>query len=266
MSVLRRRILSGLLFGLLTLLVVYIGGVPFIVAVLAVAILAGHEYQQMVVRGGYRSLYVLQLGLTTFFLLGTAWLAPEAILGGLSLILISSLAWQVGRRHEGEQPFLDWALSLAGALYVGWLFSHFVMLRELAGGLGWVLLALFSTWVCDSFAYLFGRVWGKHPFFPQISPRKTREGALAGWVGGTCTSLLIGWMLGLSVLQALTLGLTVSLAATFGDLAESMIKRQMGVKDSGKLLPGHGGILDRMDSLLFVGVVVYYFLIWVVGI
>lgn len=266
MSVLRRRVLSGFVFGLLTLLVVYLGGLPFLAATLAVAILAGHEYQQMVVRGGYRSFYVLQLGLTAFVLLGTVWLAPEAILGGLSLILISSLAWQVGRRHEREQPFIDWTLSLAGALYVGWLFSHFVMLRGLAGGLGWVLLALFSTWICDSFAYLFGKVWGKHSFFPQVSPRKTWEGALAGWVGGTGTSLLVGWILGLSILQALTLGLAISLAATFGDLAESMIKRQMGVKDSGSLLPGHGGILDRMDSLLFVVVVVYYFLIWVVGV
>jgi phosphatidate cytidylyltransferase len=266
LSILRRRILSGLVFGLLTLLVVYLGGVPFFAAVLAAAIVAGHEYQQMIVRGGYRSFYVLQIGATAFFLLGTVWLSPEAILGGLSLILISSLAWQVGGRHEREQPFVDWTLSLAGALYVGWLFSHSVMLRGLPGGLGWVLLVLFSTWICDSFAYLFGKAWGKHPFFPRISPRKTWEGALAGWVGGTGTALLFGWMLGLSILQALTLGLAISLAATFGDLAESIIKRQMGVKDSGSLLPGHGGILDRMDSLLFVVVVVYYFLIWVVGV
>ncbi len=228
------------------------------------AILAGHEYQQMVVRGGYRSFYVLQWGLTAFFVFGTVWLAPQAILGGLSLILISSLAWQVARRHEREQPFVDWTLSLGGALYVGWLFSHFVMLRGLAGGLGWVILALFPTWACDSLAYVFGKAWGKHSFFPQISPRKTWEGTLAGWVGGTGTSLLIGLVLGLSIFQALTLGLAISLAATFGDLVESMIKRQVGVKDSGSLVPGHGGILDRMDSLLFVVVVVYYLLIWVV--
>jgi phosphatidate cytidylyltransferase len=128
-----------------------------------------------------------------------------------------------------------------------------------------MLLALFSAWACDSFAYVFGKALGKHSFFPQISPRKTWEGALAGWVGGTGTSLLIGWVLGLSIFQALTLGLAISLAATFGDLVESMIKRHVGVKDSGSLLPGHGGILDRMDSLLFVVVVVYYFLIWIVG-
>jgi len=266
LSVLHLRILSGLVFGLLTLLVVHLGGVLFFAAVLAVAILAGREYQRMIVGGGYRASYALQLALTTFFLLGTICLSPDAILGGLTLILISSLAWQVGRRHEKGQPFVDWALGLAGALYVGWLCSHFLMLRRLPGGMGWTLLALFPTWACDSFAYVFGKAWGKHSFFPQISPRKTWEGTLAGWVGGTSTSLLFGVALGLSISQALTLGLAISLAATFGDLVESMIKRQAGVKDSGSLMPGHGGILDRMDSLLFVVVVVYYFLTWVVGV
>ena len=265
-SVLHRRILSGAVFGLLTLSAVYLGGALFFSAVLAVAILGGREYQRMIVGSGYRAFYSLQLGLTIFFLLGTVYLSPEAILGGLTLILISSLAWQVGRRHERGQPFFDWALSVGGALYVGWLSSHFLMLRRLPGGMGWTLLALFPTWACDSLAYVFGKAWGKHSFFPQISPRKTWEGTLAGWVGGTGTSLLIGLVLGLSIFQALTLGLAISLAATFGDLVESMIKRQVGVKDSGSLVPGHGGILDRVDSLLFGVVVVYYLLIWVVGV
>jgi phosphatidate cytidylyltransferase len=192
LSVLRRRILSGLVLGLLTLPVAYLGGLPFDTAVFAVAILAGHEYQQVVVRGGYRSFYALQLGLTAFVLLGTGWLSSEAILGGLTLILISSLARQVGRRHEKEQPFVDWTLSLAGALYVGWLFSHLLMLRGLPGGLGWVLLALFSTWVCDSSAYLFGKTWGKHPFFPRISSRK-RVGR-AGGMGGRHWNISLGWI------------------------------------------------------------------------
>ncbi len=266
MSVLHRRILSGLVFGLLTLSAVYFGGTLFFGAVLAVTILAGSEYQRMVARAGYRPQYVLQLGLAAFFLVGTAWLPPEAVLGGLALILVGSLAGQVSRRDSEAQPFLGWALSVAGALYVGWLSSHFLMVRELSGGLGWTLLVLFPTWICDSFAYLFGKAWGKRPFFARISPRKTWEGAAAGWVGGTGATVVLGRMLGLSLFQALTLGLAISLAATFGDLVESMIKREMGVKDSGTLVPGHGGILDRVDSLLFVAVVVYYFLVCVVGV
>lgn len=263
MSVLRRRILSGLVFGLVTLVAVYVGGALFFAAVLAAAVLAGREYQRMMVRGGYRSCYALQFGLTAFFLLGAACLSPQAVLGGLTLIVILSLAWQVGRGGGGGQPYVDWALTLAGALYVGWLSAHFIMLREVPGGFGWTLLVLFPTWICDSCAYGFGKVWGKHSFFPRISPHKTWEGTLGGWAGGTGTALIIGVVLGLSVFQALTLGLAISLAATFGDLAESMIKRQMGVKDSGSLVPGHGGILDRIDSLLFVVVVVHFFVTWV---
>ncbi len=266
MSVLHRRILGGLVFGLLALSAVYLGGAPFIAAVVVVVILAGREYQRMIYRGGHRGFYALQLCLTTVFLLGTVYRAPQAILGGLTLTIVASLCWQVGRGRDAGEPLVDWALSLAGALYVGWLCSHFLMLRRLPEGLGWTLLALFTTWAHDSLAYVFGKAWGKHAFFPRISPRKTWEGTLAGWVGGTGTTLLAGCVLGLSVFQAVTLGLAISLAATFGDLAESMIKRQVGVKDSGGLIPGHGGILDRMDSLLFVVVVVYYFLTWVIGI
>ncbi len=266
MSVLHRRIISGVIYGLLTLSVVYLGGLSFYAAVLIMAVLAGREYQRMLAVGGYRPFYALQFGLTAYLLLGVIFLPPEAILGGFTLILILSLAWQLTRTAETEKPFVDWALSLAGALYVGWLSSHFLLLRGLPGGLGWFMLALLGTWLCDSFAYVSGRALGKHPFFPRISPKKTWEGTLGGWVGATGTSLVIGGILGLSVLESLTLGLVISLAATFGDLAESMIKRQVGVKDSGSLIPGHGGILDRTDSLLFVVPLVYYVSVWVLGV
>jgi phosphatidate cytidylyltransferase len=234
-------------------------------AVLAVAILAGHEYQRMIAHAGYRPLHVLQLGLAASLVLGTAYLSSGTLLGVLGLIFIASLSWQLTRTAKSDQPFVDWALTLAGGLYVGWLSAHLVMLRGLPGGMGWMLLALAATWSCDSFAYLIGRVWGRRSFFASISPNKTWEGALAGWAGGTLVVLAGGLMLGLSVPQGLALGVAASLAAICGDLVESMIKRQMGVKDSGGLVPGHGGILDRVDSLLFAAVIVYYFITLVVG-
>lgn len=265
MSVLRRRMASGLAYGLVSLLVVFLGGAPFLGAVLAMAILAGHEYQRMIAHAGYRPLHVLQLGLTAFLVLGTAYLDPDALLGVLGLIFVASLSWQLTRMGKSGQPFVDWALTLAGGLYVGWLSAHFVMLRGLPDGIGWMLLALAATWSCDSFAYLIGRGWGRRSFFASVSPHKTWEGALAGWVGATLVVLVGGLALRLSVAQALALGVAASLAAICGDLVESMIKRQMGVKDSGGLVPGHGGILDRVDSLLFAVVIVYYFVTLVLG-
>ena len=265
MSVLHRRITSGFVYGLLSLFAVYLGGVPFLGAVLAMAFLAGHEYQLMIAHGGYRPLHALQFGLTAFLVLGSAWLAPDVILGGLGLILVSSLAWQLTRTARSELHYVDWALTIAGGLYLGWLPAYFVKLRSLPGGLWWMLLALAATWSCDSFAYVFGRALGRRSFFAQVSPRKTWEGALAGWLGATVVVVLVGWVLGLSVAWALGLGLITSLAAICGDLVESMIKRQMGVKDSGGLVPGHGGILDRVDSLLFAVVVAYFYVTLVPG-
>ena len=227
--------------------------------VLAMALLGGREYQSMVARSGYGPLRTMQYGLTAFLVIAWAWLPPEVAQGGLLLIFLSSLAWQLVRTSASQQPYLDWAITLAGGLYLGWLSAHFVLLRALPGGLEWMLLALAAAWSCDSFAYVCGRAWGRHSFFVGVSPHKTLEGALAGWLGGTLVVVLLGMALGLSVLWTLGLGLVCSVAAICGDLAESLIKRQMGVKDSGGLVPGHGGVLDRMDSLLFVVVFVYYY-------
>jgi phosphatidate cytidylyltransferase len=264
LSVLHRRIASGVVYGLVSLLAVYFGGLPFLGVVLVMAILAGYEYQRMIAHAGYQPLYYLQVGLTVFLVLGAAYLEAEVFAGVLVLIVVSSLAWQLTRMAKSAQPFPGWALTLAGGLYVGWLSAYFVKLRALPGGMGWMLLALATTWSCDSFAYLIGRQWGRRSFFAAVSPHKTWEGALAGWVGATLVVLVGGLALGLSIPQALALGGIASLAAICGDLVESMVKRQVGVKDSGGLVPGHGGILDRVDSLLFVVVIVYYFVMIVV--
>jgi phosphatidate cytidylyltransferase len=129
-----------------------------------------------------------------------------------------------------------------------------------------MILALAASWSCDSFAYTFGKLWGRRSFFPSVSPRKTWEGALAGWLGATVLVALMGRVLGLPLSWSLGFGFTTALAAIAGDLVESMIKRQMGVKDSGGLVPGHGGVLDRVDSLLFVVVVAYFYVALVPGV
>jgi phosphatidate cytidylyltransferase len=174
-----------------------------------------------------------------------------------------------------EGLFNNWAWMMAGILYIGWLLSYIVELRLEPGtnafpdaGRNFVFLALFTTFGSDTAAYFIGRALGKHKLAPQISPGKTWEGAIAGLFGAVIISLLFTLntplQLPLSYGQAILLGLLISIFGQLGDLAESLLKRNAGVKDSGSLMPGHGGLLDRMDSIVFAGVVVYLYYIFVV--
>jgi len=182
-----------------------------------------------------------------------------------SAVLVS-LIWLIGRGQKGE-TFAGWAWTIAGILYVGWLLSYLVALRGLDEGRNWVFLALLTTFAADTSAFFVGRALGKHPLAPNISPGKTWEGFIGGIIGAiilclfftlpTPLHLNLGWG------QAILLGFLVSIFGQLGDLVESLFKRNVGVKDSGRLIPGHGGFLDRMDSVIFAGVVVYYFAIWI---
>ncbi len=180
----------------------------------------------------------------------------------LTSAVILPLIWLVLGRQK-EEAFTSWAWTIAGILYVGWLLSHFVALRDLDWGREWVLFALITTFASDSTAFFIGRAWGRHHLAPSVSPKKTREGAIAGALGAVTVSLLLTFLFNLPISYggAALLGLAVSVFGQFGDLIESLLKRNMGVKDSGKGMPGHGGFLDRMDSVVFAGIVVYYYVI-----
>jgi phosphatidate cytidylyltransferase len=186
------------------------------------------------------------------------------------------------------RPTLDgalpaWLATMFASLYIAVPLGHIVAVRQIAGvamgaggwltrledslgfrdttlGLSWFLLAIITTWLSDSLAYLSGRAFGKHLMAPVISPKKTWEGFAGGVVGAILTALVTNWCfgVGMRVVVAAVVGLVIACVAAVGDLAESLIKRQAGVKDMGTLIPGHGGVLDRIDSQLFVFVLVYY--------
>jgi len=170
-------------------------------------------------------------------------------------------------RHRKEGAFIGWAWTIVGILYIGWLLSHFIELRGLTDGRNWVFFALFITWASDTTAFFIGKALGRHHLVPNISPAKTWEGAVAGIGGAIIMSVLFfthtPFHLPLSYGQAILLSVLVSVFGQLGDLVESLLKRNMGVKDSGGLIPGHGGFLDRIDSVVFAVVVVYYYVIWV---
>ena len=194
-------------------------------------------------------------------------------LGGGAL----TLAWHLVRRFvpgqaggEDEEPgspgdtLVDWGYTAAGAIYTGWTLSLFLRLRAGDDGLEWVLLAVLATFATDTGAFLVGRAIGRTRMAPRISPGKTWEGAVGGWLAGVSATAGLAVLLDLPITQAeaIALGALVGVVAQVGDLVESMLKRAAGVKDSGTLIPGHGGVLDRLDSVVFAIVVVYHFSVW----
>ena len=172
-------------------------------------------------------------------------------------------------RGSIEQAVTRISSTILGVVYVGWLGSHFVLLRELprqAGldyqlGARFVFLAIVLTWSCDTGAYFVGRTLGRHPLIPRISPRKTVEGAIGGVVFALAAAVVAQRTFAgyLQLPVALGLALLASLAGIAGDLVESLMKRDSNVKDSARLIPGHGGTLDRFDSLFFSLPLIYYF-------
>jgi phosphatidate cytidylyltransferase len=191
-------------------------------------------------------------------------LSPTALIltAGVMFSLLISL-W----RRTKDNAFASWAWTQGGILYLGWLTSYLVWLRNSPDGRGWVFLAILCTFASDSSAYLVGRKLGRHKMAPFISPKKSWEGAAAGLLGAMIASPIISWYfnLPLTIWQAIMVGLLVSLGGQLGDLVKSLFKRNMEVKDSGHILPGHGGFLDRMDSLIFAGLVVYFVMAFLAG-
>lgn len=168
-------------------------------------------------------------------------------------------------KKQRDKLLASWAWTLGGILYIGWLLGYLVSLRGLDNGRNWVFFTLFTTFAFDTTAFFVGRAIGKHRLAPRISPGKTWEGTIGGTIGAVIVSLLFLLPTPLKVEiqwgHTISIGLLVSIFGQIGDLTESYFKRKMGVKDSGSLIPGHGGVLDRMDSIVFAGVVIYYYVI-----
>ena len=235
--------------------------------------------------------------LCMLFLAGVAWyeysrmmknraIRTAPITGGFFVLATVGLTWTQGLQHMGILTFgamavlmsmtvlnyenfavHDAAYNLFGIIYIGVPFAHFIMLRQFPDVIGMKLfaLAMLGTWACDTTAYFGGTRWGRHKLCPPVSPAKSVEGALFGFLGCVLASLLVGFYMNILWRDSFFCGCLVGVACQIGDLAESAIKRHMGVKDSGQFFPGHGGVLDRVDSLLFSVPTAYYYLVLLSG-
>jgi phosphatidate cytidylyltransferase len=260
---LRKRVITAL-WGLPLLIAVvwFDKPLPWFTVFIAVwGLLAAYEFFRLVGVSGIYSLTVFGLFFTLLVILSPHCPSPFAAPLLVTLAMVLPLIWLVLRQRV-EGAFTGWAWMVAGFLYVGWMLSFLVDLR-LEAGRNWVFFALFVTFGSDTAAYFIGRVLGKHRLTPQISPHKSWEGAMGGLLGAVAVSLLFTLStplhIALSIGQGIVLALLVSVFGQIGDLAESLLKRNTGVKESGNSIPGHGGFLDRMDSVVFAGVTVHLY-------
>ena len=214
--------------------------------------------------------FALYLALVWDQLFNSGAYVAHLLIGGALLLL----TWEMFRKKN--HVLENMAVTYFSTVFVALAMSYFIRLQQLGyageGGHigGYAVLTVFiGVWTCDTLAYFVGSAIGKHKIFPRVSPNKSWEGSLSGLAGSLIALFLIvraGWLPGLSYVDAVVLGLITGVAGQAGDFAESLVKRDVGVKDSSNLLPGHGGAWDRLDSILFAAPLSYIYLTIVVGI
>ncbi|HHV94622.1 MAG TPA: phosphatidate cytidylyltransferase [Firmicutes bacterium] len=261
MSSLVKRVLTAAFSIPVVLGCLYFGGIPFFLLVLAASVAAVFELRAMMVEMKVTAsgplMYVGAAALlAAIYVRGEALIAPllfAVFVSAAVLELISGSA----------RPFSRGGLVLMAVLYGAFLPGHFLLLRAQPQGLALLFLVLLGTWVTDTGAYFVGTRWGRHRLAPTISPKKSVEGAVGGILLSALVTQYVNSRLQIGLLPGWVLGTVIGIAAVAGDLFESALKREAGVKDSGWILPGHGGVLDRIDSLLFTVPVVYYLTKWI---
>jgi len=254
------RILSAFVFIGVVLAALLLGTVGVYALAVVLAGLALWEFRGLSDGMGSRAPSWLLFPLGAFFVFSGTLLKQVDVAVVLSLALVGGLGaflFLPGRR----QGLGRWAMGLAGALYIGMPFNYYLLLyTSQPHGMVWTAFTIFAVIASDAAALLVGSRIGRHPFFASISPHKTVEGAIAGVVGAVIVMLAgVTVVLGISPVHAIVLGVLVGITAEIGDLVESQMKRIAEVKDSSHLIPGHGGVLDRLDSILFPPILVYFY-------
>ena len=262
-----KRLISALCILPPLVLIVHFGSpVSFLLLVTVITLVALAEFYRMLSAKGFPCWRWLGIAcggaLPLAFYVGG--IANHGAVAAMVMLLFLA---GVCARQELVISFQSLAFTLLGTFYVGWLFSYVLLLRMLIDGPAYVFYIFGVVWLGDAVALICGRWFGRHKLAPRLSPGKTIEGAIGGFLGSLCGATLGGrWLLGhLTLTQCVTIGCLLAVVGQLGDLSESLLKRSSGVKDSGVLIPGHGGILDKVDGILFGAPVLYYYVLYVVG-
>ena len=256
-----RRIYTVLVLApLLYAVIRYLPPLAFSGVVVLAGALALFEFYRLCFSDRSQS-WLIGIGLAGFaaVILGAHW--PNLIVPSLLATLIAIISVPLFSRAPLEQSLRDGAMTLFGVLYLGLTLGPLSMTRMLPQGEWLIFFLLLVTWASDTGAYYVGTLYGRHRLAPTISPKKSYDGLVGGVIGAIIAAYIIRWWFlpELSGLDCLVLGILLTLTGLWGDLTESAMKRSVGIKDSGGILPGHGGMLDRLDSLLFTAPAFYYY-------
>lgn len=266
---LAKRMMTAIIGIPVAAAIIYYGQWLFAVAIMILAVGSWHELHMMLRHKGIKADYVIPM--TAILLLqGCTWLGNSEETVAVLMVSVTALLAMMVLRYTRFNAY-DAAFSLFGIVYVGLSFATLLALRFLPAGhymtdigmpIGVLYVAILfaGTWANDTCAYFVGCNFGKRKLCPSLSPGKTIEGACGGLAGSVAATLAVCGAAGIPVSYSLPLGVLLGVTAPLGDLVESALKRFCGVKDSGKLLPGHGGMLDRFDSIMFAAPLVYYYI------
>ncbi|NLB34753.1 MAG: phosphatidate cytidylyltransferase [Elusimicrobia bacterium] len=268
----KERVISGIIGVILAYLFMYYGGFPFFLALLLLmtsGILEFYgmcEKEEIPVLKFWGVFIALLFSLQVYFLNPYSELARNLLSLTLTLSVCGTLIIYLFR-EASDEAFYGFTATLAGIFYVGWLMTHILLLREIKPlGREFLLAGVITNWAADTGAFYTGMKFGRRRLH-KYSPNKTRAGAVGALIGALLVFLVLRKLYGLdryiTLIQAILAGLLIGALAVAGDLSESLFKRNLGIDDSGGFLPGHGGVLDRTDSLLFTVPFVYYFALWV---
>ena len=241
---------------------IYFGGVSFFVIMALVSFFCVLEYMTISQKYNPHKIISIVMSVLFFVFLYISHYNDKAVTAAVAMLFIL-FAVEISGKNT-DMCVARIAVSFLGAFFLPLALIHMVYIREISnGGMKLIFFIFITVWVLDTAAYAFGRMLGKHKLAPNVSPKKTVEGAVAGVVFGVLTAVLCRYifMSGvLSLKEAVVLGIIISISGQFSDLAESLIKRDGQIKDSGTTIPGHGGFLDRFDSYIFAAPAVYYYL------
>ena len=263
-----KRTITSLILAAIGIPAIILGGVYYYALIVLFLAVAAWEYGRIFGKMDGKVPEVLLIGCVILIATARVFFSDLAA-AALTLSILAAMTWHLLDYEKGrDRAATDFAVTTAGIVYLGWIGAYLIDLRNISGGLWWLLIVLPTIWLADMAAYFVGVRFGKHLLCPRLSPKKTWEGYWAGVVFGTLSSvgLVILWHCfggpAIPWWQGAVLGAALSILTTLGDLGESMFKRQAGVKDSSNIFPGHGGVLDRIDSWLWGAALGYLFITW----